>query len=191
MELLDPVVQKPRSSGFVVFAEPNVRILNSEISGAVYFGFSSYINSGLLRSYCEIGRYCSIGRNVTIGLGNHDFSLLSTSPFFEIPVPSAKQKLAQLSPKRRVIVGNDVWIGDSAMISSGVHIGDGAIIAANAVVSRSVAPFEIVGGVAARHIRWRFDEKIRDRILRSRWWNLHPSLCSIWCHKTSKAHFPQ
>jgi len=125
-----PLLHKIATKNYVVFAEHNVRILDCEIFGTIFFGFASYINPrGLIRSYCEIGRYCSIGRNVSIGLGNHDINSLSTSPFFEFMTPEDSLKLASKEPKRRVVIGNDVWIGDNVMIASGVTIGDGAVVA--------------------------------------------------------------
>ena len=125
-----PLLHDISTKNYVAFAEHNVRILDCEIFGTIFFGFASYINpKGLIRSYCEIGRYCSIGRNVSIGLGNHDVNALSTSPFFEFMVSKDALKLASKEPKRRVIIGNDFWIGDNAMIASGITIGDGAVIA--------------------------------------------------------------
>jgi carbonic anhydrase/acetyltransferase-like protein (isoleucine patch superfamily) len=70
-----------------------------------------------------------------------------------------------------VTIGNNVWITFESLIMSGVTIGDGAIVAARAVVTKDVAPFEIVGGNPARHIAWRFDEPTREALLRIRWWD--------------------
>lgn len=70
-----------------------------------------------------------------------------------------------------VVIGNDVWVGYEALILSGVTIGDGAVVAARAVVTKDVAPYEIVGGNPATHIRWRFDEPTREALLRIRWWD--------------------
>ena len=53
-------------------------------------------------------------------------------------------------------VGNDVWIGNSAIIIAGVTIGEGAIIAAGSVVTKNVEPCTIVGGNPARKIKDRF-----------------------------------
>ncbi|WP_319004506.1 acyltransferase [Loktanella gaetbuli] len=52
-----------------------------------------------------------------------------------------------------VMIGDDVWIGQRAMILKGVTIGDGAVVAAGAVVTRDVAPRSLVGGVPARVLR--------------------------------------
>jgi hypothetical protein len=61
-------------------------------------------------------------------------------------------------------------MGCDALVLSGVTIGNGAVVAARAVVTKNVEPYEIVGGVPARHIGWRFDEQIRQAFLKIAWW---------------------
>ena len=64
-----------------------------------------------------------------------------------------------LDPKSRrnhyapIYIGNDVWIGASAVITKGITIGDGAVVAAGAVVTKDVEPGTIVGGVPAKVIK--------------------------------------
>lgn len=77
------------------------------------------------------------------------------------------------SPLRKnipVVIGNDVWIGANVSILPGVHIGDGAVLAAGAVVNKDVEPYEIVGGVPAKHIKYRFDAEQRKILLSVKWW---------------------
>ena len=57
--------------------------------------------------------------------------------------------------KKRVKIGNDVWIGGGCIIMPGVNIGSGAIIAGGSVVTKDVIEFTIVGGVPARLIKTR------------------------------------
>jgi len=56
-----------------------------------------------------------------------------------------------------VIVGDNVWIGDNAVIIGPVSIGRGAIIGANSVVRRDVPAYTMAAGAPARPIK-RFDE---------------------------------
>ncbi|MBI5204619.1 MAG: CatB-related O-acetyltransferase [Nitrospirae bacterium] len=73
--------------------------------------------------------------------------------------------------KGPVIIGNDVWIGDSVIILPGVQVGDGAIIGAGSVVTKNVPPYTIVGGVPAKKIRDRFSDKIKEQLLQIKWWD--------------------
>jgi len=52
-----------------------------------------------------------------------------------------------------VTIGNDVWIGNRAMVLKGVTIGDRAIVASCAVVTKDVAADTIVAGNPARVVR--------------------------------------
>lgn len=54
-----------------------------------------------------------------------------------------------------VLIENDVWIGANCIICPGVHIGEGAIVAAGSVVTHDVEAFSMVGGIPARHIKYR------------------------------------
>ena len=64
-----------------------------------------------------------------------------------------------------------MWIGYGALIMAGVTIGNGAVVAAGAVVTKDVAPYTIVGGVPARAIRPRFDEKTIAALQTMQWWD--------------------
>lgn len=57
--------------------------------------------------------------------------------------------------KKMVTIGNDVWIGQRVTIMPGVTIGDGCIIATNAVVTKDVPPYSVVGGVPAKVLKSR------------------------------------
>lgn len=72
---------------------------------------------------------------------------------------------------RSVIIGNDVWIGYGAKIIEGVTIENGAIVLAGAIVTKDVEAFSIVGGVPAKHIKYRFEENERKLLNEFQWWN--------------------
>ena len=63
------------------------------------------------------------------------------------------ERNAEIQYAYPIKVGNNVWIGESARILSGVTIGDGAIIGANAVVTHDVPSGAVVGGVPAKVIK--------------------------------------
>lgn len=58
--------------------------------------------------------------------------------------------LAEAEP---VVIGRNCWIGSNAYILGGVTIGDNSIVAAASVVTKSVPPNTLVGGVPARVLR--------------------------------------
>lgn len=75
------------------------------------------------------------------------------------------KKEGETQAKGNIIVNDDVWIGDSALVLSGVEIGQGAVIAAGAVVTEDVPPYAVVGGVPARVIKYRFtDDVIKELV---------------------------
>ena len=52
-----------------------------------------------------------------------------------------------------IIIEDNVWIGNKAQILEGVTIGTGSVVAAGAVVTKSVPPHCLVGGVPAKIIK--------------------------------------
>lgn len=124
----------------------------------------------------KIGKFCSIacGTKFLFNSANHALDSLSTYPFplFFEEWNLEKEKVTDAWDNRGdIVIGNDVWIGYEAVILSGVTIGDGAIIGTRAVVTKDVPPYTIVGGVPAKPIRKRFDEKVIKELLKIKWWD--------------------
>jgi acetyltransferase-like isoleucine patch superfamily enzyme len=70
--------------------------------------------------------------------------------FHDIDTPPSLRNVFSKGP---VIIEDGVWIGEGACVLPGVRIGRHAIVGANAVVTRDVPPYTIVGGCPARPIR--------------------------------------
>ena len=132
-----------------------------------------------------IGNYCSIANNVQILLGGHHRTdWVSTYPF-PAYVPQASHIKNYGGTNGDVIIGSDVWLCANCIILSGVTIGHGSVITNGAVVTKDVEPYSIVGGNPAKHIKYRFEEKIRADLLKTQWWNwpteeIH-SITDIFC----------
>lgn len=133
----------------------------------------TYINSNTQIRNCKIGKFCSIGSNVKIVLGFHPIDLISTHPAFY----SNNKAFKTFSDKtyfeeyKEVTIGNDVWIGQGAIIVGGITIGNGAVIAANAVVTKDISAYTVVGGVPAKEIKKRFDDQKVEMLQKSKWWD--------------------
>ena len=126
------------------------------------------------RDQLIIGKFCQIASGVEFVMtdANHQMNAVSTFPFYTLEgwdmEPPA---LSEMPFKGDTVIGNDVWIGQNAVILPGVHIGDGAIIGANSVVGSDVAPYAIVIGNPAKELRKRFDDELIALLLRFRWWD--------------------
>lgn len=108
-----------------------------------------------------IGNYCSIaGGTIFLLGGEHNLNTISTYPFKVLVFGEEREA----GSKGDIVVKDDVWIGQNAIICSGVTIGQGAVVAAGAVVTKDVESYTIVGGNPARLIRYRFDENLRKEM---------------------------
>lgn len=155
---------------------------NSIISG--HLGRGSYLGENcMIRGY--VGRYCSISNGVRVVIGKHPTErYVSTHPCFYSTRKQAGftyvedslfEEVKYAKDKYHVVIGNDVWIGENALIYGGVTIGDGAIVAAGAIVNKDVSPYTIVGGIPAKVLRKRFlDEQIKE-LLEIKWWDFSES----------------
>lgn len=54
---------------------------------------------------------------------------------------------------KEITIADDVWISYGATILDGVSIGRGAVVGARAVVTHSIEPYTVVGGVPERIIK--------------------------------------
>ena len=121
-----------------------------------------------------IGKFCQIAAGVEFVMNdaNHQMNAVSTFPFYTLSGwDMAPPAAADMPFKGDTVIGNDVWIGQNAVILPGVQIGDGAIIGANSVVGSDVAPYAVAVGNPAKEKRRRFDNELISLLLRFRWWD--------------------
>ena len=137
-----------------------------------------------------IGKFCSIAGGVNIFLfSEHRSDWVTTYPFSVLSGawPTARPILGHPTSKGNVVIGHDVWIGDSATIMSGVTIGNGAVIANRAVIMDDVPDYGIAIGNPGRTFRKRFNDATVTRLLKLKWWDWPddkirealPVMCSI------------
>lgn len=96
----------------------------------------------------QIGRYSMLAADVAIVGDDHAWDQVGTPMQF-----------TGRPPQHTTVIGRDVWIGRGALIRRGVNVGEGAIVAAHAVVTKDVLPYEVVGGVPAARLSWRFEDE--------------------------------
>ena len=104
----------------------------------ITFGKNVFINhsfTAMSIGGIEFGNNVQVGPHVTIVTDNHDL----TNRY--------------VLKCRKVVIGDNVWIGAGACIMPGVHIGENAVIAGGAVVTKDVPANSVVGGNPAKIIR--------------------------------------
>lgn len=86
----------------------------------------------------RIGNNVSVAGEVRIFTMQHDID----DPYFQ-------------EEEGDVVIDDYAAIGTRVTILPGVHVGRGAVVASGAVVTHDVEPYSLVGGVPAKHIRYR------------------------------------
>jgi UDP-2-acetamido-3-amino-2,3-dideoxy-glucuronate N-acetyltransferase len=122
---------------------------------------------------CTIGEHCNLGQNVVVSpdvvLGDHvkvqnnvsiytgvvceDDVFLGPSMVFT-NVINPRSAVVRRDEYQSTKVEKGATIGANATIICGIRIGRYAFIGAGAVVTRDVAPYELVVGNPARHAGW-------------------------------------
>ena len=131
------------------------------VGDRVYIGAGAFMLAQL--SHIYIGNDTAIGPHVTVIGGDHRFDIVGK------PINSYTQADKKPENDRDVVIGDDVWIGAGVTILKGVTVARGSIVAAGAVVTKDTPPYSIVGGVPAKVIGWRFDERTaaeHERLMR-------------------------
>lgn len=108
----------------------------------VYIGAYSYLDGDI-----TIGNDVMLASYVAIVGGDHVFRSVGVATF-----------AAPREHWNRTTIEDNCWIGHGAIILNGITISQGAIVAAGAIVTRDVAPYDIVAGNPAKVLGSRFAE---------------------------------
>lgn len=139
----------------------------TRIDGDVTVGkYTNLVRDNWVRGDVEIGKYCAIGPRTAIQGTNHDLGHWAMQQQFQRDILGEGHDPIT----EPITIGHDVWMGRDAIVLPGVEIGNGACIGAGAVVTRDVDPYEVVAGVPAEHLKWRFDRETREKLLYLEWW---------------------
>ncbi|OKS85137.1 acyltransferase [Mucilaginibacter polytrichastri] len=132
---------------------------NCSLEQGIYFKFDGIWKQGpsiIIKNNVFIGAGCEfnirkeivIGDNSLIASGckfiDHDHGTSLSSPMHK-----------QQGPEKAILIGNDVWLGCNVVVLKGVEIADGVIVAAGAVVTKDIPPYEIWAGIPAKKISQR------------------------------------
>ena len=161
-----------------IYVKPTIRNPNILVGDFTYIAdseFERHVTNFYpwSRDKLIIGKFCQIASGVEFMMNdaNHQMNAVSTFPFYTLEGWEMEPPKAEDLPfKGDTVIGNDVWIGQNAVILPGVRIGDGAIIGANSVVGHDVAPYTIVAGNPAKVVRKRFDDELIELMEKFRWW---------------------
>jgi acetyltransferase-like isoleucine patch superfamily enzyme len=153
---------------------------NSQLGPDATIGKYSGMNEDCFAARCTIGAFCAIGARTAINPFNHPSNWLSIHEFqYHAKAYDWVDEYKSLQRLERspdmyspVSVGNDVWMGHNVNVLPGVNVSDGAVIAAGAAVTKDVPPYAIVAGVPATVKRLRFPDRIIERLLQLKWWDL-------------------
>lgn len=96
----------------------------------------------------EIGSNVLIASKCFISDTNHG---VYKGPIQDSPDTPPRQRRLETKPVR---IGNNVWIGENAVILAGADIGDGCVIGANAVISKRIEKNTMVAGPGIILKKW-------------------------------------
>ena len=108
---------------------------------------------------CNIGEHSHVTAINNITIGNNVLTgprVLITDNAHGDSETSILDKAPTARPlisKGGVIIEDNVWIGEGAMIMPGVRVGKGSIIAANSVVTKDIPAYSVAAGTPAKIIK--------------------------------------
>ncbi len=150
-----------------------IRGINDLTPGVKYIHISDGVSLGAgvtiyaTRAHVYIGKRSFSGPHLTIMTGDHPADIVGKFIADNRKVDLEKQGIDISKYDKDVVIDEDVWMGSNVTILKGVHIGRGAIVAAGSVVTHSLPPYSIAGGIPAKCLkfRWSVEEIIKHEAL--------------------------
>jgi acetyltransferase-like isoleucine patch superfamily enzyme len=136
------------------------------------FGVDSLVKYDSGQQSLRVGRYVAGGARLRFILnGQHETRTISTYMFNAIGLGIQHAPAPQYGD---TVIGNDVWIGDEAMVLGGAVIENGCVIGARALLPPNfrTEPYGVYAGAPARLLRYRFSEPVRAALLDLAWWDM-------------------
>lgn len=141
LQLSGPNITAGDHVHFMALTDIPVRLAVFEGLGEIHIGDYCIVNPGVRvssASSIRIGHSCMLAMNCYLSDADwHDLQHRIFAPGRSAPI----------------VLGNNVWIGDSALVSKGVSIGDNSIVGACSVVTRDVPANVVVAGNPARIVK--------------------------------------
>lgn len=140
----------------------------------------SYTSENCQIIYSNIGKFVNIASYVRLNPGQHPSSratqhhMLYRREMFGF----GENDLSFFDWRRetKVEIGHDVWIGHNVTIMGGVTVHDGAVLGSGSIVTKDIPPYAIAVGNPARVIKYRFEQRVIEKLQKISWWN--------WNHET-------
>ncbi len=173
------------------FIHTDCEITESQLGTYTEIGKGSRVTHSVIGNYSYCDRFCDIANarigkfsNVAsfsrIGPTDHPLNTAACHHFLyrsDDYWDDADRDDAFFARRRSRLshIGHDTWIGAGAIVKPGLTLGHGSVVAAGAVVTKDIAPYEIVAGTPAKKLRMRQPAPIAERLLSLAWWD--------WSHK--------
>lgn len=126
------------------------------------------LTQGSEGAHVRIGAFCQAAGHSTVMVGgNHSNDSLLNYSFGQYAeyfrhFMGPDDEMAGMVPATAPVIGDNVTISRGAIVLDDARIGAGCVIGAGAVVARQCEPLGVYGGVPAKLIRRRFDDRMAE-----------------------------
>lgn len=138
IRISEGVTINSKNAGYHLSMYGPCKLMADSPDAEIIIGSNSRIHGSCVhaKKYIEIGENCLIAANCQVMDSNgHDLSF-----------PAVQNRMKTSGEARKVVIGNNVWLGTGVVVLPGVTIGDGSVISANSVVHKNIPEMVVAGG---------------------------------------------